>query len=774
MTLWTAFPHANNPKIAIGPEDTVRNALRLYSPYQFDSRLAKALLDLTPGVLAKRCFPPFDPAMQLYLDEIAGSIRSTLDLPDAQISLSIGAPGADQKLTAIVRRKSSIVAFVKVATTSRAKALLQAERRQLERMQQLQLPCLLPRQIAYAETEVHALLALSPAAHGYRTAREELDRPKLAVLRELGNVSNPVDQLPNWMLPTGAITDVWFRAREYLVEYFSQNSFRTVLAHGDFTPWNILERRGSVPFVFDWEYGNDAYPALFDLFHYNFMVARLLQKQSPRDSVRSVLLRTLSGFGSEVIGGRLAAKETSAYMIAYLVLLRDRRVGAQVSSLLADCMHFALTAAGYAKEKLRVLVSAYACEPNKGSEPGVGWSMVNALANSFDVVVVTRSNNRTAIENALAGPTNANVKFIYADLPVWLRFWKRNGRWIRTYYYLWQFAALLRVRSELRNREFDVAHHITMVNDWIFTFLAFLRMPLVWGPVGTHPKLPAGMGLPAKVRITDHLRSYFQAAVRSVDPFYRWAVRKADLIVGIDAGVFARGPLREVPSERRHVHPAIGVEELVEKAPRKESAPLSVISIGRLVPLKGFDLSISAFAKAARENPEIRLKIIGDGPERERLEEQAKSMGIAEKVTFERWMKRDQALQMLASSDLFLFSSFEGGGMVVLEALMVGVPVVCLNYGGPGRMVVEGVGVAVPLSNRTNVLQAMSDAIIRFASDRSLLIATGANARNHVRDHYMWTAQAAQAANWYRRAIQNHERTHTLRLAPTVVDIDLS
>ena len=92
---------------------------------------------------------------------------------------------------------------------------------------------------------------------------------------------------------------------------------------------------------------------------------------------------------------------------------------------------------------MKLLISAYACEPGLGSEPGVGWNCVRQAARFHEVWVLTRKNNREPIENALKTVPLENVHFAYFDLPRWARFWKRGTRGLHLYYYLWQIGAYL-------------------------------------------------------------------------------------------------------------------------------------------------------------------------------------------------------------------------------------------------------------------------------------------------------------------------------------------
>src|ERR1035441_781417 len=76
----------------------------------------------------------------------------------------------------------------------------------------------------------------------------------------------------------------------------------------------------------------------------------------------------------------------------------------------------------------KILISAYACEPNAGSEPDVGWNWsVQAARHGNEVHVVTRANNRAGIESELAQHPVANLHFHYLDLPAIFRWGKKSG-----------------------------------------------------------------------------------------------------------------------------------------------------------------------------------------------------------------------------------------------------------------------------------------------------------------------------------------------------------
>ena len=127
-------------------------------------------------------------------------------------------------------------------------------------------------------------------------------------------------------------------------------------------------------------------------------------------------------------------------------------------------------------------MSAYACEPNRGSEPEVGWQWCRQMARFHDVTVVTRANNREVIETALAGQRSSRPGFVYYDLPRWLVAAKRRGLPVAIYYALWQIG----VRRFLahRLREFDLIHHVTFNSFRQPGFWWNRNPPVVLGPLG--------------------------------------------------------------------------------------------------------------------------------------------------------------------------------------------------------------------------------------------------------------------------------------------------
>ena len=133
---------------------------------------------------------------------------------------------------------------------------------------------------------------------------------------------------------------------------------------------------------------------------------------------------------------------------------------------------------------MNVLISAYACEPDKGSEPAAGWNWAVAAGRNHRVTVLTRGNNRASIESATDRGDLKSVRFEYVDLPKWASWWKRGQLGVRTYYVLWQFAASRRARELHSTEPFDLCHHVTLANIWLPARVRLEGVPMILGPVG--------------------------------------------------------------------------------------------------------------------------------------------------------------------------------------------------------------------------------------------------------------------------------------------------
>jgi len=329
----------------------------------------------------------------------------------------------------------------------------------------------------------------------------------------------------------------------------------------------------------------------------------------------------------------------------------------------------------------KVLISAYACEPGKGSEPGVGWLWALAAAQTSEVWVLTRSNNRAAIE-ADAAAASPSLRFVYVDLPAWVTRWKRPGRNIRLYYLAWQLAAMQSAKRLHAAESFDVVHHVTFANLWLPSLTSVVDAPFVLGPVAGGQRVArAHYGELGALGVAKEASLLGARRIAGLSPLVRSSWRRAGVIL-----LNNNDTLHVLPGRYRSkafLRPGQCVAGLEPAPPTDTSAPPTALYAGRLHRFKGVHLAIRALALLR----DWHFVVVGNGPERERLRSLARSLGVSERVVFRAAVPQPELWRLMAQADAFVLPSLkEGGGFAAAEAAALGLPVVAFDRGGPAAL----------------------------------------------------------------------------------------
>lgn len=408
--------------------------------------------------------------------------------------------------------------------------------------------------------------------------------------------------------------------------------------------------------------------------------------------------------------------------------------------------------ADIARPSRRILVSAFACRPAVGSEDAVGWNVVRGLSRRNEVWVITAARNEPHIRRADEEGAGSSARFVYVPIPA---VGPTGSLGFNVAYYLWQWRALRAARDLLRRHSFDVGHHVTYGRYWVPSFLAFLPLPFVFGPVGESMPPSFRRGLAPRWRLFERTRS-FARTLGELDPSVRRTIRRSAFALASTEETAAR--MRRLGATRIDVQDPLAIsEEDLDAISHSRSeacdgeAPFRCASVGRLLGWKGFDLGLRAFARA--DLPRSEYWIIGDGPERGYLEQLADGLGIADRVRFFGHVPRDETLARIAACDLLLHPSLhDSGGFVCLEAMAAGVPIVTLDTGGPAGQVRAGGGVAVSTTSRERAELEIARAITSLASDAVRYDRLARKARTFARGH-TWHELVAVFERLYDRAI---------------------
>ncbi|MFN3168330.1 MAG: glycosyltransferase family 4 protein [Phycisphaeraceae bacterium] len=413
--------------------------------------------------------------------------------------------------------------------------------------------------------------------------------------------------------------------------------------------------------------------------------------------------------------------------------------------------------------KPRVLVIAEACNPDWVSVPLVGWSHYAALREVVDAHLVTHPRNRAALEKRglVEGQDFTLIDNEHVAKPLYkaatlLRGGKGKG-WTTVQALNWpayrEFERLVwkRFGDELKRGAYDLVHRITPLSPTIPSKLATrckaVGVPFVLGPL--NGGVPWPKGFDDRRRSEREWLSYVRNVFKLL-PGYRATRRDSSAIV-----VASRDTLAQMPASCRDrcvyvPENGIAPERFSRARQRAAALPLKCVFLGRLVPYKGADLLIRAGARAMKDGG-LKVKIVGEGPQREQIERLVAELGVGEHVELAGWVEHTQVQRVLADSDFMAVPSIrEFGGGVVLEAMALGLPAVVVDYGGPAELVTDATGVRVPIGAPDAIVAGFTQAIARFTDDPALIDRLGKAAKRRVDALFTWQAKARQTLAVYR------------------------
>lgn len=400
---------------------------------------------------------------------------------------------------------------------------------------------------------------------------------------------------------------------------------------------------------------------------------------------------------------------------------------------------------------MKVLISAYACEPGRGSEGEIGWRIVLGLAAEHEVWVITRANLRPVHERAFASEGRpGNLHFVYFDLPWILRSYKRGKRFFLLYYYLWQLGVAVQA-WKLRGQRFDLMHHLIGGMDWMPSGLALCPGPFLWGPVGsenTPPVIRRELGLQS--HIADTMRLTIRWCMRTLDPLVRLTGARARIVLSHTPETM---PARYAPKLRAFtqtgIHASVGLA--LPKASLERGPTLHIVFAGELKEWKGARFAVQAALRLFESRPDIDMRVIGDGPLRDELHLLASAHPQGRRVAFLGKLSMPELLQALQDADVFVYPSYHHGlATVVLQAMLTGLPVVCIEGDATGRAVGSTAGITVALRDGCHPEGEIAEALGQLASDEPRRLRLAAAAREIALRDYDYAQLVSRLTQVYR------------------------
>jgi glycosyltransferase involved in cell wall biosynthesis len=418
-------------------------------------------------------------------------------------------------------------------------------------------------------------------------------------------------------------------------------------------------------------------------------------------------------------------------------------------------------------QPLKVLAVIEQCNPQWASVPLVGYNIYRALRQRADVTLVTHERNREALE-----PVRDGHRIVYiSESPFIKRYYRITSLLSERRGVIWPlkhalaypaYAEFNRAVHKLFGKrvsqgDYDIVHALTpilprypyaLVNDCCTT-------PFILGPVNGGIPFPEGFGDVARSEFSglNVLRIFSRLL-----PDYARSYKNAACVLA--GSRYTRDMLQQMfalPAENMVLMPENGLTKnfLGLAGGKAEAELLRLLFVGRLVPYKGADMVIEALGRldpAVRSR--CRLTIVGDGPERRRLEALAQKIQVFSQITFTGWVPQNETAAYYRGADLFCFPSVrEFGGAVVLEAMACGLPCIVADHGGIAEYTTEETGFKINPVSRESVVHELAGHIAALFHDRERLHGMSAAAMKQARS-FSWDAKAEQLLDVYYQVLQ--------------------
>ena len=396
---------------------------------------------------------------------------------------------------------------------------------------------------------------------------------------------------------------------------------------------------------------------------------------------------------------------------------------------------------------MKILLSAYACESNIGSEPGVGFNWALEISKlGYEVTVLTRKNNADNLNQFLKNNKSfKNISFEYFDFikPIQkLKSYKIIP--IYLYYFLWQIGAFKKAKKLNLKNKYDAVHHITFCSIHHFSLMWLLKIPFILGPIAGGDKSTFRLRWATGFRggIVDTLRDLLNS-FSYFDPFFRFSIKYAKEIA-----VNSKETLNFIPLKYHYKTKVIS--QIANQIETTKQANVinkkKLLFVGKFYYWKGMILAIKAFAKAYQKDNDLTFTLIGNGREARKLKSLAFNLGIDKNIHWIDWLEQDELFNQYIDHGIFLYPSLhDSGALVCLEAISFGMPLICLDSGGPGRISDISFSRSINPINISNnlIIDKLAESIIHYSHSDEIWKKASKSAKLHSKE-FTWARQIAK------------------------------
>ncbi len=364
----------------------------------------------------------------------------------------------------------------------------------------------------------------------------------------------------------------------------------------------------------------------------------------------------------------------------------------------------------------KVLLSAFACDPTKGSEPGNGWNWATGLAaKGFEVHCVTRSISRAAIESA-SPPSNLHFHYIQLSLGMEKLYFASQPT-MYLYYILWQWKAYKKSSALHKSQQFKIAHHVTWGSLQMGSFMYKLNIPFIFGP--------AGGGQAAPVTFKKYFQNHWGAEEKresvtrlmlKYNPACKNMLKKASAVLVSNKDTLKMAEQNGASYVSFTLDAALPTAFFPEKNTLKSpvKGTLKLLWVGRFMPRKGVLLLLDVM-KELKAYTGITLTVVGDGEMKDAFLNKIKEYGLENTVYWKGKVPFEKVREYYADHDVFFYTSLRDSCPAqLIEAMAFGLPVVTLDLHGQALIVDADRGFKCACDTPETAIAHLKNAIVEL------------------------------------------------------------
>ena len=396
----------------------------------------------------------------------------------------------------------------------------------------------------------------------------------------------------------------------------------------------------------------------------------------------------------------------------------------------------------------RILLSAFSCNPIKGSEDSYGWNWsIGLIREGFEVHTFTRIINKVDIENQ---PKIDNLFFHYIKLPLGLeKLYSFSQLTMYLYYILWQWVILIKAKQLHKSINFDKVHHVSWGSIQQGSFLYKLKIPFFFGPAGGGQKAP--------IEFKSYFKEYWAEEIKRekvsnlllrYNPACKGMLNNAALVIVSNIDTFKFAELAGAKQPYLALDAGLPLNffpsSFIEH--KLQIGKIKLLWIGRFLPRKGLLLTLEVM-NILKTIKDITLTIVGDGEMMNHVNNYIEKYQLSETVKLVGSVPFEEVKNYYYNHDAFFFTSLRDScPMQLIEAMAYSLPVITLDLHGQGQIVNSSTGIKVPVDEPTIVIKNLAQEIISLAND-SIIYQTMSKAAYYFAKKQVWEIKIKEIVN---------------------------